>query len=123
MLSPSKARRRGRVAGVNDGTVIRSRTNAIRLPHQTITISADGLHQTVTGTHSTKRRRLNPEDLRDPYASWVPGGFDDDEVEDGNIDLDGDGLDGEIGLVPEVTVNVAKRKRYLSSVSTLSSIS
>lgn len=117
MLSPSKPRPRGRVARVDDGSVSRSTTTAVRLPHQTITISADGLRQTVTGAHSTKRRRINPEDLKDPYADWVPGQPDADMDEGEEIFLDRGDLDGEIGPMPEVTVNMAKRKRYLSSVS------
>lgn len=117
MLSPSKARRRGRVARDDDGTVSRSTTNSVRPAHQTITISADGLRQTITGSHSTKRRRINPEDLRDPYAGWVPGHFDAD-LNDGVEGLsNGEDSDGGMDPVPEVTVNVAKRKRYLSSVS------
>lgn len=52
-----------------------------------------------------KARIITPKDLNDSFASWVPGGLDED-----NADLD------EMLEVVADTVALGKRKHYLSSV-------
>lgn len=77
-----------------------------------IYVSTDGRRAHKDKARATKKQRLDPAELNDPFKDWNPVA--DDEGGDGLED--GDDTAARPGVVVD-TDALGKRKRYLSSVS------